>query len=139
VASETVFDKFPTYLGPTEPYFALLGKEVRLAVVKFKDAWYRMAVGSGPAERLFAIGLGYTVVGFVLAMYLNILTVGNARTATRAVRNAVRQQLLVIKVCFVFYSVRRGVWLLLTLAHAIRLQRLSLLSSCCSRWGVALF
>ncbi|KXN87669.1 ERAD-associated E3 ubiquitin-protein ligase doa10 [Leucoagaricus sp. SymC.cos] len=103
VATETIFDRFPTYLGPTEPYFALLGKEVRLGIVKFQDAWYRMAVGSGAAERVFAIGLGYSVVGLALAMYLNILTVGNARTATRAVRNAVRQQLLVIKVAaFIF-------------------------------------
>lgn len=102
-ATETIFDKLPLYLGPTEPYFALLGKEVRLGVIKFKDAWYRMAVGSGPAERVFAIGLGYSVVALVLALYLNILTVGNARTASRAVRNAVRQQLLVIKVAaFIF-------------------------------------
>lgn len=104
MATETIFDTFPTYLGPTEPYFALLGKEVRLGVVKFKDAWYRMAVGSGPAERVFAVGLGYAVVGLLLALYLNILTVGNARTATRAVRNAVRQQLLVIKVNQVWRS-----------------------------------
>lgn len=60
-------------------------------------------MGSGPGERIFAISIGYAVVGFVLALYLNILTVGNARTATRAVRNAVRQQLLVIKVSCLQY------------------------------------
>lgn len=105
--TETILDKFPAYLGPTEPYFTLLGKEVRLGVAKFGDAWYRMAVGSGPAERVFAIGLGYSVVGILLALYLNILTVGNARTATRAVRNAVRQQLLVIKASRIRSSVVR--------------------------------
>jgi E3 ubiquitin-protein ligase MARCH6 len=104
VATESFFDSLPTYLGPTEPYFALLGKEVRLGVLRFKDVWYRMAVGYGPAERVFAIGLGYSVVGLSLAMYLNILTVGNARTATRAVRNAVRQQLLVIKVRLLLFA-----------------------------------
>jgi hypothetical protein len=39
----------------------------------------------------------------LLAMYLNILTVGNVKSAGRAVRSAVRQQLLVLKVC-VFQS-----------------------------------
>jgi len=99
VATKTIFDQISSYLGPTEGYFALLGKEVRLWFVKSKDTWYRMAVSSGPAERVFAIGLGYTIIALALALYLNILTVGNARTATRAIRNAVRQQLLVLKVC----------------------------------------
>lgn len=99
MATETIFDQIPAYLGPMEDYFALLGKEVRLGFIKFKGAWYHMAVGSGPAERGFAIGLGYAIITLALALYLNILTVGNARTATRAVRNAVRQQLLVLKVC----------------------------------------
>jgi len=57
-----------------------------------------MAFGDGPAERTFAILLGYVVVGLVLAIYLNLFTVGNARSAGRAVRSAVRQQLLVLKV-----------------------------------------
>ncbi len=81
-----------------EPYFAILGKEVRLSVESLKDSWLRLALGHGPTERLFAVSLGYVIFGLVIAVYLNILTVGTARSAGRAVRSAVRQQLLVIKV-----------------------------------------
>jgi len=115
-----------------EGYFALLGKEVRLWFVKFKDAWYRMAVNSGPAERVFAIVLGYTIVALVLALYLNILTVGNARTATRAVRNAVRQQLLVLKVC-VLMIWRYHSQMCNRLRHSLSL------SLSCFLWDVVLF
>ena len=89
----------PDYLGFTEPYFELLGKEVRLTGVKLQATWTQMALGSGTTSRVFAIGLGYAVVSLLFCLYLNILTVGNARTAGLAVRNAVRQQLLVLKVC----------------------------------------
>ena len=58
-----------------------------------------MTLGHGGGERAFAILLGYGVVGTFLAIYLNLFTVGNARTAGRVVRNAIRQQLLVVKVC----------------------------------------
>lgn len=93
----------PDYLGFTEPYFELLGKEVRLTGVKLQTTWIRMALGSGTSSRVFAIGLGYAVVSLLFCLYLNILTVGNARTAGLAVRNAVRQQLLVLKVAaFIF-------------------------------------
>lgn len=60
--------------------------------------WTRLALGQGPSERAFAVILGYAVVGLLLSLYLNLLTVGNAKTAGRAVRSAVRQQLLVLKV-----------------------------------------
>ena len=56
-----------------------------------------MALGDGTGERVFAIALGYAVIGLLLAFYLNIFTVGSARSAGRAVRSAVRQQLLVVK------------------------------------------
>ncbi|KAK2465700.1 hypothetical protein APHAL10511_002244 [Amanita phalloides] len=86
-----------------EPYFAILGKEVRLGVERLKDSWLRLALGHGPMERLFAVSLGYLIFGLAVAGYLNILTVGTARSAGRAVRSAVRQQLLVIKVAaFIF-------------------------------------
>lgn len=61
-----------------------------------------MALGETPSDRAFAVILGYAVVGLLLALYLNLLTVGNAKTASRAVRSAVRQQLLVLKVCYLF-------------------------------------
>ena len=59
-----------------------------------------MALGQGPGERAFAIVLGYTIVGLQLSLYLNLLTVGNVRSAGRAVisKNAIRQQLFVVKV-----------------------------------------
>ena len=94
---------FPEYLKWAEPYFATFGREVRLTFTKSKEGWIRMALGSGPSEKAFAILLGYVVVGLFVALYLNLLTVGNAKTAGRAVRSAVRQQLLVIKVAsFIF-------------------------------------
>jgi E3 ubiquitin-protein ligase MARCH6 len=81
-----------------EPYFAILGMKVRIGAGKLEATWKRLALGHGPAERTFAVFLGYAVVGFLLAVYLNILTVGNVKSAGRAVRSAVRQQLLIVKV-----------------------------------------
>lgn len=81
-----------------EPHFAVLGKEVRVSSENAKEFWTRMALGDGNAEKAFAVALGYAVVGIMLALYLNVLTVGTVKSAGRAVRSAVRQQLLVIKV-----------------------------------------
>ncbi|KDR68014.1 hypothetical protein GALMADRAFT_79202, partial [Galerina marginata CBS 339.88] len=93
----------PDYLGFTEPYFEILGREVRVSTTKFQSTWIQLALGSGPSSRLFAVALGYLVVIFLFCLYLNILTVGNAKSAGLAVRNAVRQQLLVLKVAtFIF-------------------------------------
>jgi E3 ubiquitin-protein ligase MARCH6 len=103
--ASTTVSTFYTKLGDLvlqyEPRFALLGKHIRLGYLKFKLSWTKMAIGEGPAERAFAIILGYAVASLILALYMNVLTVGNARTAGKAVRSAVRQQLLVFKVCFV--------------------------------------
>lgn len=57
-----------------------------------------MALGDGTGERVFAIALGYAVIGVLIALYLNVFTVGSVKSAGRAVRSAVRQQLLVVKV-----------------------------------------
>ena len=57
-----------------------------------------MAVGNGTSSRLFAISVGYAIDALLLAIYLNVLPVGSVRSASRAIRNAVRQQLLVVKV-----------------------------------------
>lgn len=76
----------------------MLGKEVRTSSVKLRETWERLAVGDGPNEKAFAIVLGYFVLCLLLAVYLNLLTVGNAKNAGRAVRTAVRQQFLVVKV-----------------------------------------
>lgn len=91
-------DSVPDYLGPFEPYFVRLGSEVREAVTSTQATWIRLAVGSGPTNRAFAISLGYVVTSFTFCLYLNLMTVGNAKTAGSAVRNVVKQQLLVIKV-----------------------------------------
>jgi len=81
-----------------EPYFASLGWEVRTSFEGFKATWVRLTFGNGPLERTFAICLGYSVVAFGLAIYMNVLTVGTVKSAGKAVRMAVRQQLLVVKV-----------------------------------------
>ena len=81
-----------------EPYFAPLGEELRLLWQQFKDHWIRLALGDSTREKIFAITLGYVVDALLLAVYLNILTIGSMKSAGRAVRNAVKQQLLVVKV-----------------------------------------
>ncbi|KAH0836469.1 hypothetical protein J3R83DRAFT_8078 [Lanmaoa asiatica] len=92
------FESNSTIAQLLEPRFAYVGREVRLFTDHFQQSWIRLTLGHGSNERAFAITLGYGVVGIILALYLNVFTVGNARTAGRAVRNAVRQQLLVVKV-----------------------------------------
>ncbi|KAH9840035.1 uncharacterized protein C8Q71DRAFT_474546 [Rhodofomes roseus] len=81
-----------------EPYFAPLGGKIRTNSEEAKSNWIRLAIGNGPNEKMFAIILGYAVIGIMLALYLNVLTIGNVRNAGKAVRSAVRQQLLVVKV-----------------------------------------
>ncbi|KAH9935970.1 uncharacterized protein BXZ73DRAFT_76777 [Epithele typhae] len=77
-----------TVMRYAEPYFH----------PESKEAWISLATGDTPNDKMFAVLLGYAVVGLLLAIYLNILTVGSMRSAGRAVRHAVRQQLLVVKV-----------------------------------------
>ena len=62
------------------------------------------SVSSGPTNRVFAVCLGFVVVCLFFCLYLNISTVGNARNAGIVVRNAIRQQLIVIKVCIQSHS-----------------------------------
>ena len=88
----------PVVMDSIEPYFAPLGKEVRIGSSELADGWKQFATGDGPSERIFSVVLGYVMVALALGVYLNVLTVGNVRTAGRAVRIAVRQQLLVLKV-----------------------------------------
>ncbi|KIY52974.1 hypothetical protein FISHEDRAFT_34386, partial [Fistulina hepatica ATCC 64428] len=81
-----------------EHYFAVLGKAVRENTVSFRQTWVQLSLGTGPSERTFAVFVGYFVASVLVAVYLNILTVGNMLNASRAVRNSIRQQLLVLKV-----------------------------------------
>lgn len=88
-----------------EQIFAPIGKQVREFTETSRTAWVRLALGNGPNEKIFAVMLGYVVIGVAVALYLNVLTVGSMQSAGRAVRNAVRQQLLVVKV-----SLTQGQW-----------------------------
>ncbi|KAJ7574391.1 hypothetical protein C8J56DRAFT_803140 [Mycena floridula] len=98
-----VNEQLSTVVEFAEPYFAALGKEVRVTSSQLMALWTRLALGHAPKDRVFAVILGYQVVAVLLALYLNLLTVGNVKTAGRAVRSAVRQQLLVLKVgSFIF-------------------------------------
>ncbi|KAI9440783.1 hypothetical protein H4582DRAFT_2110852 [Lactarius indigo] len=81
-----------------ERYLEVLGKQVRISSYQVATSWTRMALGDGTGERMFAIVLGYAVIGLLIAFYLNVFTVGTVKSAGRAVRSAVRQQLLVVKV-----------------------------------------
>lgn len=60
--------------------------------------WVSLVEGDGTPERLLAVSLGYFLVLLAAASYLNTFTSANARTAGRAARNVVRQQLVVLKV-----------------------------------------
>ncbi|OAX41033.1 hypothetical protein K503DRAFT_713394 [Rhizopogon vinicolor AM-OR11-026] len=95
---EDFFESNSTITQFLEPYFATFGREIRSAAERMHTSWINIAMGQGTREKLFAIILGYGVVGVLLAVYLNVFTVGNARSAGRAIRSAVRQQLLVVKV-----------------------------------------
>lgn len=81
-----------------EPYFIRLGAWVRLNVVAVKATWIELATKDGSLNRFFAVVLGYLIVALLVALYLNVLNVGNVRNAGRAIRNAIRQQLIVLKV-----------------------------------------
>ncbi|KAJ7483185.1 hypothetical protein FB451DRAFT_1233627 [Mycena latifolia] len=90
-------------VNAAEPYFAALGHEVRISAAQIQTTWTRLALGHGAKEKVFAVALGYVVVMILVSLYLNLLTVGNMKTAGRAVRTAVREQLLVLKVAtFIF-------------------------------------
>ncbi|EJD07670.1 uncharacterized protein FOMMEDRAFT_101037 [Fomitiporia mediterranea MF3/22] len=81
-----------------EPYFARLGRRVRMNATSAKAGWIELANGDASINRFFAISLGYLLAGILLAFYLNVLNVGNVQSAGRAIRNAIRQQLIVLKV-----------------------------------------
>ena len=93
---EKVFDSALGQL--VEPYFSSFGQEIRNTGEGIANWWIRMSLGRGPVEKAFAIVYGYLLIGISLAIYMNILTVGTIKTAEKAVRIVIRQQLLVVKV-----------------------------------------
>ncbi|TDL24001.1 hypothetical protein BD410DRAFT_786709 [Rickenella mellea] len=88
----------PFFVLHAEQFFAKIGKHVRVSSEGLKIAWIDLAMGDAPVNRVFAVALGYTVVGMAVGLYLNVLNVGSVQSAGRAVRNAIRQQLIVVKV-----------------------------------------
>lgn len=98
IAVDNVLQSNSDVIRWAEPHFAELGKRVRLFTVHGQTKWTQLALGDGPQEKMFAIALGYAVFAFLLALYLNILTMGTMRSAGRAVRSTIQQQLLVVKV-----------------------------------------
>jgi E3 ubiquitin-protein ligase MARCH6 len=80
------------------PTFARLGQKSRLLGARLVDTWTKHATGNGIVDNVFAIVLGYLVLAVLLAIYLNILTIGSMRSAGKAVRQTVRNQLLIAKV-----------------------------------------
>jgi E3 ubiquitin-protein ligase MARCH6 len=100
-ASSLLDRGFDTALGRlVEPYFASFGQEVLTTTEGIGHWWMRMGLGRGPVEKAFAIVFGYLLIGVCLAIYMNVLTVGTIKNAEKALRTAVRQQLLVVKVIF---------------------------------------
>lgn len=91
----------PEMIQHFEAIFAKLGKNVRVNVMAAFKQWAAMVENDGNAERVWAVVLGYGTVAFLAALYLNTFTLGNMRSARRAVRNAIRQQMIVTKVCFI--------------------------------------
>jgi len=81
-----------------EDAFAALGKHVRFTFTSASKRWTQLAEYDGTIERVWATFLGYCVAAFLAALYLNTFTVGNVKTAGRAVRSAIRQQMIVVKV-----------------------------------------
>ncbi|KAI0085732.1 hypothetical protein BDY19DRAFT_964078 [Irpex rosettiformis] len=100
--SATFLEKLAAYDSPVmqyaEPYFAPLGENLRTLWQEVQEHWIKLALGNGTSEKIFAISLGYVVDALLLAIYLNVLTIGSMKSAGRAVRSAIRQQLLVVKV-----------------------------------------
>lgn len=82
-----------------ESRFAAFGRAVRLFSHAFARRWRQLALADGTSERAFAITLGYIVLCVVMGVYLGVLNAGAVRGAARALRNAVKQQLIVVKVC----------------------------------------
>jgi hypothetical protein len=75
-----------------------LKAKFQAAMAQNAEMMERLALGDGVYERIYAVSLGYFIVGLALILYLYMLNMGTVKAAGRAVRNAVRQQLLILKV-----------------------------------------
>ncbi|KAJ3818347.1 hypothetical protein F5880DRAFT_1491547 [Lentinula raphanica] len=103
VARSPLSEALGVTMNYIEPIFAPIGRELRHGYNQLSEVWTKLAVGNGPVERIFSVLFGYCIIATGLAIYMNILTMSNVKTAGRAVRVAVKQQLLVLKVAsFIF-------------------------------------
>ncbi|KZT21187.1 hypothetical protein NEOLEDRAFT_792953 [Neolentinus lepideus HHB14362 ss-1] len=96
-AINQVLESDSAIVRAAEPYFAVFGERIRETAAKSQDTWVRLAMGDGIPERIFAVALGYVVIGIYYTLYLNVLSSGSAQSAGRAIRGIVRQQLLIVK------------------------------------------
>jgi len=60
--------------------------------------WVDRAKGTTTVDHMWAVALGYAVTTLGLALYFNTLGAGNVGTVARTVRNAVKQQIIIVKV-----------------------------------------
>ncbi|CAE6474360.1 unnamed protein product [Rhizoctonia solani] len=101
-AAERIIFRLPApstrSLEQIESQLAAFGRTVRLFSHAFARRWQQLTIADGTSERAFAICLGYIVLCMVMGIYLGILNTGAVRGAARALRNAVKQQLIVVKV-----------------------------------------
>ena len=81
--------------------------EIIQSITEFKEGWSRLALGDGSNERGMCVVIGYLVIGIGVAFYLNVLNIGTVKSAGRAVRGAINQQLLVVKVS-ALYDIKRA-------------------------------
>ncbi|KAK7687757.1 hypothetical protein QCA50_008976 [Cerrena zonata] len=102
LAAPTLFERLAendsSFFHLAEPYFAPIGETVRTQYQLFTETWVRLATSDTTGSKVFAIVLGYSLDILIMAIYLNVLTFGSVKSVGRAVRNAMRQQLLVLKV-----------------------------------------
>jgi E3 ubiquitin-protein ligase MARCH6 len=97
---DAIFESNNTYTQEIIiPTFANLGRRTRMFGMHIVVSWTKHALGNSAADQIFAVLLGYAVFAVLLSVYLNILTIGSMRSAGNAVRQTVRNQLLVAKVC----------------------------------------
>ncbi|KAI0029551.1 hypothetical protein K488DRAFT_56109 [Vararia minispora EC-137] len=105
ISLEPVFAALERVLGPDHDFITACRMQINefveqwtAATARRGDVLTHLALGDGVHERIFAISLGYAISGFALLLYLYMLNMGTVKSAGRAVRSAVRQQLLIVKV-----------------------------------------
>lgn len=96
-------------------------KAISLAIKKVAfqiiDHWDQMAYADDTTHRALCVALGYSSVLILGACYLKSTNGEYSQTVNRAIRAGIKQQLTLLKVCFVVFIEVRTL-LLLTSAHS---------------------